>query len=521
MATLGIVLGVLPLLISALEHYDDVLRPFKRYRNFDVELKRFKDDLYSEQAIFHAESMLLLTQVTSPEIAAAMVKQYDHPSWKDAKLENDLSKSLGTLCDACTNVITSIKDDLQRIKDDSQFFSTVPLEATPVDTTNKAAWRSRIGKKLKWCLSHSQLQIRLDDLRRHVETFQRLSSQINKLKEKDDANKLDEIQSTVKSIEESGLIQKATTELYQALIVACKTHPEHTLHFRLETRRYKNTDQNFVRFHFASIQSILRSDSSLIWIAIESEFGNPAIVFNSDGREKVEDSVQMFRTQLKRTMDSTDHGISNRKPTMMEAAIVSPSWNSPPPLRLGSDICADRKNGSRSHCLPDFCQQHDLCNYITNLSKGTYNSSDACVGYLKRAYPWSHRVFIPSPIPNQPKESTSLAKLISSIANHSHSGCFLYVNSIRLAKQLASAILSYHATPMLSETWQSEDIIFYSNMPSGFKEECMKLDDPYLAVHIASMPTDYPQAVNIRMQKKKNIPDADIEAARKRDTAIR
>lgn len=33
-AAAGLVLGVLPLVISAIEHYDDMLRPFLSYRNF-------------------------------------------------------------------------------------------------------------------------------------------------------------------------------------------------------------------------------------------------------------------------------------------------------------------------------------------------------------------------------------------------------------------------------------------------------------------------------------------------------
>ena len=38
----GLVLGVLPILISALEHFDNVGRPFSRYRNFTPEVRRFQ-----------------------------------------------------------------------------------------------------------------------------------------------------------------------------------------------------------------------------------------------------------------------------------------------------------------------------------------------------------------------------------------------------------------------------------------------------------------------------------------------
>jgi hypothetical protein len=38
---LGVVLGLLPLLISAGEHYEDVYQPFLRYRHFSKEVERY------------------------------------------------------------------------------------------------------------------------------------------------------------------------------------------------------------------------------------------------------------------------------------------------------------------------------------------------------------------------------------------------------------------------------------------------------------------------------------------------
>src|ERR1700737_2833197 len=39
---IGLVLGVLPLFVSTAEHYDNVFRPFKRYKRFSKELKKFQ-----------------------------------------------------------------------------------------------------------------------------------------------------------------------------------------------------------------------------------------------------------------------------------------------------------------------------------------------------------------------------------------------------------------------------------------------------------------------------------------------
>ncbi len=48
----GVVFGVLPILISAAEHYEDVFRPFKRYKKFAPELEEYQKKLGIQKAIF-------------------------------------------------------------------------------------------------------------------------------------------------------------------------------------------------------------------------------------------------------------------------------------------------------------------------------------------------------------------------------------------------------------------------------------------------------------------------------------
>lgn len=53
-AEIGLELTIIPLCIAAAEHYEDVLRPFKRYRNYSIEVERFQDELTSQQVIFES-----------------------------------------------------------------------------------------------------------------------------------------------------------------------------------------------------------------------------------------------------------------------------------------------------------------------------------------------------------------------------------------------------------------------------------------------------------------------------------
>ena len=54
---------------------------------------------------------------------------------------------------------------------------------------------------------------------------------------------------------------------------------------------------------------------------------------------------------------------------------------------------------------------------------------------------------------------------------------FLYYERLRLARQLASAVLQFHATPLLRSSWQSDDVVF-------FRQAGSSLTSPHLNVQV-------------------------------------
>ena len=387
------------------------------------------------------------------------------------------------------------------------------------------------------------MQKRLKELRCHVKILQRHSSQINRVKEKQRSIRQDHKQlSTAQTVAECRFVQEAAAELYLALINACKAHHEHILHFRLETRHSVSTARPTVRFHMAFVQSVLDSNTNPIWVAIESVFGDPTVILGKSGIENLEYSVKAVRSHLKRTAESAvqhtqskklkphvtksvyfaDESIcssksyeaSHRSPkSSLKKAIFSSSWGDSPSEVPDNSAISGNENTKRnsddvSRCLvkssmstpytskkpqtsmldgllPDFCQESDLCKHIKQWSTTSCRTTDACIGYLRRERECSHRVLVTPPVSNRSKKAISLAQIISSDLNKPQSGRFLYIDIIRLAKHLASAILLFHATPILSERWQSEDIIFY-DATSTLKRSRPSLTDPHLTVRVTS-----------------------------------
>ena len=128
----GLALGVLPLLISAAEHYEDVVRPFKRYRQFSVELKHFQQEFLGHKTVFRNECLLLLSSITDRDTASAMMAEREHPLWLSPELTEKLSNQLGSSREACQATIGLIMEELVRIERDTESFRSADMEASSV-----------------------------------------------------------------------------------------------------------------------------------------------------------------------------------------------------------------------------------------------------------------------------------------------------------------------------------------------------------------------------------------------------
>jgi hypothetical protein len=129
---IGLVLGVLPLLVSTAEHYDDVFRPFRRYRRFSKELKKFQQEFLGHKTVFHNECLLLLSTFTGVEMASEMLREKGHPLRKDLDLNKKLSDRLGKSRDACQATINLIMEELDSIQHKSRSFELAMSEDMPV-----------------------------------------------------------------------------------------------------------------------------------------------------------------------------------------------------------------------------------------------------------------------------------------------------------------------------------------------------------------------------------------------------
>lgn len=128
----GLTLAVLPLLISAAEHYEDILQPFVRYRNFSSKVDRFQRHLRVQRTIFRNECRILLESAVEHDIALRMLEDRDHPQWLDQSVDNRLLKQLDSSKDACITIITQIEEQLRDVDKDSQDFEAAVRQSGQV-----------------------------------------------------------------------------------------------------------------------------------------------------------------------------------------------------------------------------------------------------------------------------------------------------------------------------------------------------------------------------------------------------
>ena len=122
----GAVLAVLPLLVSAAEHYEDAYRPFLRLRKFDAEVRRFQQQLNTQRTIFRTECELLLAQAGGEDDRATkMLQDPAHPSWQDVNVDNALLEVLGESEDACIEIMRMIAMTLTPIETEGKTLETL------------------------------------------------------------------------------------------------------------------------------------------------------------------------------------------------------------------------------------------------------------------------------------------------------------------------------------------------------------------------------------------------------------
>jgi hypothetical protein len=324
---------------------------------------------------------------------------------------------------------------------------------------------------LKFSVSEARLEKSLDGLRALNQDFRTLAGQTTSLDStQQHAPAMTSGIRSDRTVRECTLVRKASSQLHQAMAKACQMHEEHLAYFRLDSQRV-NTEAGgptLVRFNMAFTHRPSASSTTVepVWIAIDSNCDEPDS--SSKGQIEAEQKLsdlsshlkrenqQPVPTAIKRLKTKSVRFAARAKQTFVATLVTDPS-------------------------LPDFCEQHDFCLQLQKRelrlledNHNYLNTASKYLGYFEKS---RHLVYFAPPIANCPiLEPVSLTQLMHSI---NASDGFLQYERLRLARQLAAAVLQFHATPLLKSSWHSDDVIFF-----GTDTSTNSITPPHLNVQV-------------------------------------
>jgi hypothetical protein len=510
----GFVLGVLPLIISAVEHYEDTLRPFVRYRKFSSMLQRFHDELEVEGTIFRTECLLLLAGAVNSETAAQMLNDRDHRLWKDNALHEKFGRQLGTLSFACDSVISQIQLKLDEITAKSDELNTIVSLPAQKERFGDRNWRLRVGQKLKFSFSELGMQRLMTDLRKLNKNFQRLSNQVVRLDLQYSCSQKSRSQTENRqkgrALERFQMVRKASIHLYESLTQACTMHPEHQAKFGLEATSSAADDDSrsyIIRFKlaFSHTDSGRISDPTAQIHYTDMKFTVPVAanpsrstisatgdIFNAVHEKPVERQLVSDNGYLRRMMPVSQSQPASRD-GMAWLEVESVICESPL-LKSQMDLCQMPGSASRS---PKVAAGYDPVDrlvvtssqdFCARLRTGTCQSmrfpSSTVVGALEQTTTCRHLVHQPTASAQVPVTPTPLTQFVSQISSRGQAREIPEFQQLHLAKSLALAVLQFHATPWLAESWHSDNILI-SGASRAENGHLRSSSSPYLKVRVA------------------------------------
>ena len=123
----SVVLGVLPLIVSAIEDYEKIMDPVITFRKYSKALQTFTTELNVQRDIFQNECIWILSRFVDGHDLENMLKDPSHHLRKilrdDGKLDGTVSKTLGPPYRQLRDVLVLITESLNEIYEETKDLS--------------------------------------------------------------------------------------------------------------------------------------------------------------------------------------------------------------------------------------------------------------------------------------------------------------------------------------------------------------------------------------------------------------
>lgn len=448
---IGIVLGVASLVFSAVENYHSTTNFFRTVRHYPRRLKAALQVLETQELCFRKANERLLSSIVDEDQARQMLVNPAHAAWHDADVAQKYSELLGESARGFECAVGLVSDELDVIRNEFRKFEIPENEPAKV-----------VRKKLRFAFNQSIIEESLRALREKTQDVVALtnltSSQVPVRNEAVSTSS-----SLKKDLSQFLKVKQTAEDLHLALGSACTVHTDHQAHLSLEPG-YSDTDQ--IRFTLAFSQLSLRdsapaatNSSQSTWLTVES-----TITGTIQSVQDADSCLSGLRRSLKRTSDDAKSDDTKPKSRQIRKCLrFQDEPASCPQIRTIPKSLQDP--------LINLCKKGNFCHQLSKFINQSRPTSQA-VGSFEISHGSKHLIYIDSKY-QRVQESSAKPKLkpLSQMMREMNGddtavGIALY-HKTRLAKQLARAVLHFHTTAWLQETWNIKQILVSPTYSKG------------------------------------------------------
>ncbi|ORY17089.1 hypothetical protein BCR34DRAFT_583855 [Clohesyomyces aquaticus] len=430
----GVVLGSIPLIISALEHYSDGISTIKSMQKYQEVFEYLHASFVTSLAIYRNTCEELLSPLAlSDAHLYKLLEEVDTRSWDDAILDANLRNRLGTSHLPFKSSLRQINKKIRKFADklrlDSNLRPPWVSQTGVVDTQARSQFFRNPLTRIKGGFNSEKYKELLSSLHDDISRIQALTSGAIALEPLRLERKI-----KASSSYWNGFHVQART-LYEILDVRwssqCVCQCRHQANLRLEIQKGLETNQSpTFKFLFSFDISPSATPVPWRWRAVEIEPCSGAIPAPHPKAPVLP------------------------QPVVSHSASVQSPW---------------------SHCLSSAPLIKDLCEVLTSQQQQA-----RCLGILNDTVAKHHLHSLKLPKPNtSSSQQVTLQQLLES---RSGSGFGIKEKS-RLALTLACAVLQLHDTPWLAETWTMKDIYLMDPATSS-----LLADQPYVSKSFTPKP---------------------------------
>lgn len=239
----GLVLGAIPLVLSALENYENFLDPTKSFFKYQGELSRATRQLANCYTSYEQSIQILLTPIADPQELQDMMENTGSELWKDNEIDEALQKRLGTSYRACIRTVREIEGAMMSIAkhlniEGADKVTQEGLEAIiaahPPEILQGELTKFEFRKRVKFTMKRQKIKNLFDDLTKSIGQLDTYLEKAEKLEEPHKADRKSKFASPLR------LMQQNAARLYDVLSRTwCSGHSTHSAGLLLEQRLVK------------------------------------------------------------------------------------------------------------------------------------------------------------------------------------------------------------------------------------------------------------------------------------------